>query len=849
MGAGVKRRTSVRGRSRRRYRAILASEVGALVTAERPAFGALLRRLRLRAQLSQEALAERAKISVQAVSALERGARRAPQRQTIGLLADALGLEGTALEEFARAAAASARARVRGAAAAEEADESSELALLNAPSPPSNFVGRERERAELGASLRAGSCVTIWGSGGIGKTRLLYETLAVIGDRFPDGATIVELATLTDDAEVERAVAAALAIVEEADRPLADTIAAALSGRNALLAFDNAEHLLLATARLIERLARSAPSLAFAATSREPLRIACERVVALDPLPIPDPDDRALAHAPAVQLFYERAASGGARLRSTPEELREVATICAKLDAIPLALELAASRASLMTPAQIANALDDRLRLLVRGTRTANARHATLLGTLEWSYALISDVERAVLRRVALWPGSWTLDDAVALAATDEIDRWAVIEAVGGLVDRSLVVADEVDDARERRFRLLQTMTIFALDRLAESGETETCRRLLAERVRDVAERACAQWRRGDERELRAIGLGAVRAALRWALELGNDPVLGARIAADVAVMWEMRDMPREGVRYLDSAIAALPADATEVAMRAFGARSQLRRYLHSYQQAYEDAERAMRLADAAGDLSFGATARIEMADPASALGRDDEARRLLDEALLLCERVGDTYKSAAILWERAFVDSRASRLTQARDGFALVIPMLRERGDVRAATQGAINLAEIEFMLGNRAGAIDAGLRALEAARSLGAARLIGFAAGNLAAYQLDAGDADAAVTFAREAMQIGIEHGHDVAVGNAVIHIADALARAGHLREGALLLGYAARKLHGTGAAREETERRGYDSAMQRLAHAYDAGELAALLQRGEHLDDSAAVRLAAV
>jgi predicted ATPase len=424
-------------------------------------------------------LAERARISTQAVSALERGARRAPQRQTLALLIGALQLDADERAEVEAAALASTAARIRRKEPALVHDFVARPASVAIPSIATSFVGRDEDLARVDALLKPGWCVTIWGSGGAGKTRLALEVARSAAARFAGAAYFVELAGVSAASDIAPAVAAAIGVREHADRSLLASIIAALSGRHALIVLDNAEHLIADCARIVEDILQAAPSVTIICTSREPLRIAAEYVYPLQSLPIPHRDDPALADAPAVRLFVDRARSAGATI-DPALDLRAIAAICELVDAIPLALELAAERSPTMTPGQIAAGLaddrGDRLRLLTRGSRTASIRQKTLTGALDWSVALMNDLERIVLGRVAVWPGKWTLDDGVAVVADVTIDRWAAIDAIARLVDRALVIAEDAVGG-ERTYRLLQTTRSYVVFRANANRELERSHR------------------------------------------------------------------------------------------------------------------------------------------------------------------------------------------------------------------------------------------------------------------------------------------------------------------------------------------------------------------------------------
>ena len=423
---------------------------------ERPAFGALLRRLRLNARLSQEALAERARISVQAVSALERGARAAPQRQTLRLLADGLALDAAGRAELESAALQSAKPRVRGGLGPLKRALPRTL-----PATATSFLGRDREVATIVERLGTNRMVTIWGPGGVGKTRLAVAAAQQARDGFPDGVVFVELAPVVDGVGVPTALAAALGIHEGVNADLVDAAATALTGARVLVVLDNCEHVLEACSVLGERLMAAASGVALLVTSREPLRIAGEQVYELGPLASPhaDDDDDALRATAAVQLFIDRAESRGAAYDE--RSLRAIATICRRLDGIPLAIELAAARLPSMDAGQVAAALDDRFQLLTRGNRTAPSRQLTLAGALDWSYDLLRPEERVVLRRVALLVGNWTLDDACAVAGEAAAEHWSVVDALTGLIDKAMVAVAPTGNG-ERRYRMLETTREYA---------------------------------------------------------------------------------------------------------------------------------------------------------------------------------------------------------------------------------------------------------------------------------------------------------------------------------------------------------------------------------------------------
>ena len=319
----------------------------------------------------------------------------------------------------------------------------------NLPQSLTSFVGRQREIAEIKRLLPDSRLLTVVGIGGIGKTRLALQAAAEVLDGYGDGVWFVDLAPLNDPALVASALAQVLGVSEAAGKPLVETLCAQINGRQLLLVLDNCEHLLEACALLADAVLRSAAEAAIIATSRENFHIAGEQTYPLPALSLPDPSASAeeVGRSEAVQLFVERARRHQPDFALTAARARAVAELCIHLDGIPLALELAAARVRSLSIEQINARLDDRFKLLTDGNRTALPRQQTLRGTLDWSHGLLSEHERVLLRRLAIFVGGFTLEAAASVASDERIDKSTVIELLLQLVERSLVVAD-TNDAR-----------------------------------------------------------------------------------------------------------------------------------------------------------------------------------------------------------------------------------------------------------------------------------------------------------------------------------------------------------------------------------------------------------------
>jgi predicted ATPase len=483
-------------------------------------------------------LAERAGLSERGLSDLERGVRRSARRSTIQLLVEALQLG--ALE---RAALVAAR-RQSSHGAVAQANYSPGPSL---PVPLTSFIGREKEAAEIKRLLATTRLLTLTGAGGVGKTRLALAVATVLRDEYVRGIWPVELGALADPALVTRVVASALGVREEKDHSLLATLGDVLGSRRLLLLLDNCEHLVEACAGLVSNLLGHCPELRVLATSRAPLRIGGEvtwRVPSLSLLGSAAPP-AAAEDAPAseaVRLFTARAAEALPSFRLTMHNASNVARVCSQLDGIPLAIELAAARVTVLSAEQIAERLDDRLRLLTSANRTAVPRQQTLRNTVDWSYGLLSEPERRVFNRLAVFAGGWTLEAAEAVCAGEGIEPGDVLDLLARLVDQSMVQVEWAEQGPVR-YRLLETLRQYASEKLRSAGEESLVRTRHLGWAQVLAEHTVHElWRAEQVAGLRRLERehDNLRAALAWS-EAGADTVeAGLRTAAGLVRFWHV---------------------------------------------------------------------------------------------------------------------------------------------------------------------------------------------------------------------------------------------------------------------------------------------------------------------
>jgi non-specific serine/threonine protein kinase len=532
------------------------------------AFNDLLRHHRLAAGLTQEALAERAGLSVHGIQKLERGVTR-PYRDTLDRLLAALPLS---VDDQAVL-----RAATGVASRAPRSPTATKLAQHNLPVPETRLIGREQELQEVSLRLNDTRLLTLTGVGGCGKTRLALEVARTAVEHYADGVWFVELAPVADPTLVPHLVATAIGVRESAGQTVTSALTTALRSRHLLLVLDNCEHLLEACARLVVDLVRSCADLHVLATSREALGLTGEVAWRVPSLPVPAANQQytlaELAAIPAVQLMVERATAVQPHFGLTERNASAIAQIGRRLDGIPLALELAAARVQALTPEQIAARLDQRFRLLTGGSRAALPRQQTLRATLDWSYDLLSEHERLLLNRLAVFAGGWSLEAAEAICSDEHIPPDNVLDLLAQLVTRSLVLADEDADGTER-YRLLETVRQYARERLLAAGEAEAFHQAHAAYFLAFGDRFEAdRFYPSRTGFLKAKQLHQLerehdnlRAALRWWIE-SEDLERAVHQAGLLFYIWFTRGYATEGYEWLRE-ILAHPAAVGSPAIR-----------------------------------------------------------------------------------------------------------------------------------------------------------------------------------------------------------------------------------------------------------------------------------------
>jgi len=459
----------------------------------------------------------------------------------------------------------SARTDAQAAAGAPPSTPAAPGPPINLPEPVSELIGRDAELDEVLDISASHRLVTLTGAGGIGKTRLGFEAARHLLPRFTDGVWAIELAPLPDSELVPGAVATALGIELSSGTASPLSVATALRSKELMLVLDNCEHVVDAAARMAEALLRANPAARVIATSREPLRIEGERVYPVPPLAVPaedSPDGEDSLRYGAVQLFVERVRAAAPHF-SPNERAATIAAICRRLDGIPLAIELAAARAVTLGIDALAAQLNDRFRLLAGGRRTALPRHQTLRATLDWSYELLTEPERVVLRRLAVFAGGFTMQAASAVAADEEIAALDIVNCVVNLVAKSLVSASA--GGATKRYRLLETTRAYSLEKLVQAGEFDEAARRHARRYLDLFESAETEAETRPTEEWLADyvpRMDNLRTALDWAFLPDGDVSIGVALTAAAVPLWMHLSLMEECRSRVERALAAIAAGA-----------------------------------------------------------------------------------------------------------------------------------------------------------------------------------------------------------------------------------------------------------------------------------------------
>ena len=723
----------------------------------------------------------------------------------------------------------------------------------NLPLARTSFVGREHETLEVKRLLAMTRLLTLTGAGGCGKTRLALKVARDLVGAYPDGVWLVELAALSDPALVPQAVAKALGVNEQPNRPLVETLEDALRSRKTLLVVDNCEHLVEAVVRLVDALLDSCPSLRVLATSREPLSAAGEVTWVVPSLTVPYTRQEE-AYTPqelegyeSVRLFVERASQRDPSFELTPRNGQAVAQVCRRLEGIPLAIELAAGRIGVLSAEQLASRLEDFLRLLTGG-RTADPRHRTLRATLEWSHELLSEAERALFRRLSVFAGGWTLEVAEEVCSGEGVEQDDVLELLSELVDKSLVVVEAGED-RVPRFRMLEPVRQYGQERLHESGTAERVRERHAKYYLALAQEAepelegANQTRWIDRLEAEHDNL---RAALSWALE-GGGVELGLRLAGALRLFWVGRSHYSEGRRWCEEGLKRGDSVPQQVRANALVGAGFFTASLGELELAIERLEDSLALYRQIGDRRGVATCLRLLGTTMFELGDWERAEALLEEGLALARESGSIRDTCNALSTLSYMAACRGDLERAKALGEESLAIAREAGDTTAASF-ASNFLAVTAMLG---GAYERAQTLFEA--SLEMTRITGNRKGqatslnNLGLVALCQGDYARAAELSSESLRLSEESLDHQLVTWSLDALAAVWGQQGYVGRAARLWGAAEVLREASDFSQPPDDKRVLEPFLEAARSRLDEAEFQAAWEEGRAMTEEQAVRYA--
>lgn len=815
----------------------------------RTTFGTLLRRHRLAAGLSQEELGERAGVSVRGVSALERGFRRAPQRETIALLVKALGLNESQRDEFEAAGRGRRGPRDGRSPVTVGPWASLELRPENRaqtlPLSLTSFVGREREVEEIAALSRDHRLVTVTGPGGIGKTQTALRAATAFGEATNTNVSFVGLAPLSDPAFVALTIATALYVQEVPNHPLLETLAVFLRNKTQILILDNCEHLIREVAVVADALLRICPNVRILATSREALKAAGERAYRLP----------SLGAAESEMLFIDRAQAVDSHFRTEASERAQIAMLCRRLDGIPLAIELAAARVNLLTLEALTEKLNECFNVLTGGERTAPSRQQTMRATIDWSYDLLSEEERRVFERLSVFAGGCTLAMATSVCADEPVAGCDMLDILSSLVGKSLIAADIARS--EPRYALLESFRQFGREKLIARGEERAVARRHA---RAALEHAEWTWRMNNSHAVLWLDrvrceLENLRAAIEWALSADGDASLAQPLVGRLFMFrnfpmvdrrrWIARAFetvdektPLGVIADLNLTQASIAADSRQYEAQMASARKALSGY-----RALHDSRRIVLAA------YFAAVALTFYDRPA-------EAKELLEEALPLA-RKAKSQDLADILRALAMTGYLNAEPDSGREYLAEALRISEALGNPLGVFHELEELAECEFCAGNPELALKYAKDALATLRGLPAARARStMTLCNISRYLVELARFDEAEEHSRESLAIALESQQDILVAwnlenlaaiTGLRHRAAPNGLSTTYARAARTLGFVNARLEALQAKRDHTSRPQYERVLAVMNASLGSDAVGSLMAEGEVLSEEQAIELA--
>jgi predicted ATPase/class 3 adenylate cyclase len=723
----------------------------------------------------------------------------------------------------------------------------------NLPRQLTSFIGREHELAEIKALLGDSPLVTLTGTGGSGKTRLALQAAADLLDGNRDGVWLVELAPLAEPEFVPQTVAAVLGVKEEPGKSVTQSLTDHLKNRQLLLLLDNCEHLLNACAKLIDAILRHCPHVQVLATSREALGIAGETAFRIPSLSLPDLKEpqtaESLSHYEAVRLFIDRAHQVQAGFTVTNQNAPALASVCQRLDGIPLAIELAAARVRSLTVEEINGKLDQRFRLLTGGSRTALPRQQTLRSLIDWSYDLLNEAEKALLCRLSVFSGGWTLEAAEAVCAGDPVEEWEILDLLTSLCDKSLVITEESGGAT--RYRMLETVRQYSHERLLDHGETESIRDLHCQWFAREAGPFRDAFALGKRREL---GLRAAqdtdnyRSALEWSITQtgGSEGTFRIATALCVTCMWSGR--LREGKECAAAALAVEPPESPRSAVGTLLAiASQLHWMSGDLNECRQAGERAIELLDEAADAPAFVYAAAVASMALDAQRDYERIDALTNRMLRVARQFGNPVMVANSLRGRAIWLGTSERHEEAEALYLESLSTARQC-DYRLGEAQALNcLGELRRLMGRHAEAAPYYEQSIAIFQEINADWPLQMVEINLAFCRLLTGEELQSACLFQDGLRRNREFGNSIGVALTLFGAAGLMNRSSDPESAAKLLGAVQTMLASFGGQPAGADRADIERVTAEVQAALDPDRFEALVDEGRSMSLEKAIRLA--
>lgn len=802
-------------------------------------FGRWLQRRRKALDLTQEELAQRVGCAAETIRKIEADVRR-PSRQIAERLAESLEIPESDRAAFVKAARAELAAD-RLTHPTQDVPQiafvhspSSNKSITNLPAPLTTFIGREKEQSDLIGLIAKHRLVTLTGSGGVGKTRLAIKVVAGISKRFPDGVWFLDLAPLNDPELMPNTLAGLLGLRESKDVSITTTLINYFHLRTALVIFDNCEHLVEACAQLAHSLLTSCESLSILATSREALRVSGEISYRVPSLEIPvlefEQATEALEEIESVRLFADRAAAAKQDFVVVAPNALTVAQICQRLDGVPLAIELAAAWVNVLPVEKILNRLTDRFHFLRSNLRMTVARHQTLRGTIEWSYDLLPEPERTLLRQVSIFVGGFSLQAAEVICADKGLKQEDVLEQLQGLVDKSLVNVEHGNSSTDTRYRLLETIREYGFEKLREAGEDNQIRTRHLEFFVQLVEQAKDRLRSSEQelalRELDAE-YGNLRSALEWAME--SDPVRALQLSADMGRFWEARGYIREGRVAIEKALGKALTASNELRARGLYWVSGFADREGDYAKAKAAIEESLQLSRKSEDKEGIASALLVLANVVWVQGDFAAAEATYEELIAHYQELGDKHALAVVLTNLGNAVIRTGDYAAARRYEEESVAIFRELEDHRSLVMALNNLGVVAEEQGDRDAARRFYEECISLSRQLGEKTFIVYALNGLGHVLCLQGDLSLAWRYYRESLLLAEQTAEKRMIAYGLEGFAKVAIRLGTMETAVRLIGAANSLRQEIGAPLDPAEQAELDQDLLAIHNSLEEKEFA--------------------